>query len=73
MYYYAIILFPIAIDNFNRVVLQMKTGIGGSDYINASYIDVRNSAIVIIVMMLVCIMLGLCKNGSIYSNSGTLS
>ncbi len=28
------------LDNYNRVHLQMKPGIGGSDYINASFIDV---------------------------------
>ena len=27
-------------DNYNRVHLKMSPGIGGSDYINASFIDV---------------------------------
>ena len=31
----------LATDNYNRVHLQMSPGVGGSDYINASYIDVR--------------------------------
>lgn len=35
------ISFP-PIDNYNRVHLQMSPGIGGSDYINASYIDVSS-------------------------------
>ena len=32
--------FLMCTDNHNRVTLMMKPGIGGSDYINASYVDV---------------------------------
>jgi protein tyrosine phosphatase len=31
------------IDNYNRVHLKMSPGIGGSDYINASFIDVSGT------------------------------
>ena len=36
-----ILLFPP--DNYNRVHLMMSPGVGGSDFINASYIDVSSS------------------------------
>ena len=43
--YYCICVLCLCIvyaDNFSRVLLEQQPGIDGSDYINASYIDVSH-------------------------------
>ena len=48
MYINDMLLFCVTLDNYNRVIIKMKPGIGGSDYINASFIDVSLSRNILI-------------------------